>query len=132
MPEKIEDLCDYINTNWKTRTPIHLASYVLWRLNWIHPFTDGNGRTSRATSYAVLCIRLGYALRGTQTIPEQISRDKAPYYRALEASDRADSQGRIDLTELEAYLGALLAKQLLGVHEQATKAAEGGQTEDDQ
>jgi Fic family protein len=120
VPEKVEDLCDYVNTNWRTRTPIHLASYVLWRLNWIHPFTDGNGRTSRAISYAVLCIRLGYTLPGANTIPEQISRDKLPYYRALETADCADSEGQLDISELEKYLAALLANQLLGVHEQAT------------
>ena len=22
---------------WSDRTPIHLSSYVMWRLNWIHP-----------------------------------------------------------------------------------------------
>ena len=30
------------NDNWDDSTPVHLASYVMWRLNWIHPFTDGN------------------------------------------------------------------------------------------
>jgi hypothetical protein len=32
-------------------TAIHLAAYLMWRLNWIHPFADGNGRTARMTSY---------------------------------------------------------------------------------
>lgn len=58
VPEKIEEMCDYVNDNWE-KSPIHLASYLLWRLNWIHPFVDGNGRTARALSYLVLCIRLG-------------------------------------------------------------------------
>src|SRR5882724_774243 len=39
VPQHIEELCDYINENWKTKTPIHFAAYTLWRLNWIHPFT---------------------------------------------------------------------------------------------
>ncbi|MEX1365172.1 MAG: Fic family protein [Nannocystaceae bacterium] len=25
--------------------------YTLWRLNWIHPFVEGNGRTARAACY---------------------------------------------------------------------------------
>ncbi|HZP23103.1 MAG TPA: Fic family protein [Terriglobales bacterium] len=78
VPEKVEELCDYVNENWKSKPPIHLAAYCLWRLNWIHPFTDGNGRTSRALSYLVLCLRLGYRLPGTNTIPDQISRTKSP------------------------------------------------------
>jgi len=83
VPEEIEYLCDYVNDNWNATTPIHLAAYVLWKLNWIHPFTDGNGRTSRAASYLVLCLRTGYLLPGKQTIPDQIADDKTPYYKAL-------------------------------------------------
>jgi len=46
VPELVEDMCDYVIANWQIKSAIHLASYVMWRLNWIHPFTDGNGRTS--------------------------------------------------------------------------------------
>jgi Fic family protein len=81
----VEDLCDYVNGQWTTRTALHLAAYVMWRLNWIHPFTDGNGRTSRAASYLVLCLRLGYLLPGRRTIPDQIAEDRTRYYKALEA-----------------------------------------------
>ena len=56
VPEKIEEMCDYVNENWGKASPLHLAAYVLWRLNWVHPFTDGNGRTARACSYLVLCL----------------------------------------------------------------------------
>jgi hypothetical protein len=31
--------------------PTELAAYGLWRLNWIHPFVEGNGRTARAVCY---------------------------------------------------------------------------------
>ncbi|MBL8221394.1 MAG: Fic family protein, partial [Bryobacterales bacterium] len=31
---------------------------VMWRLNWIHPFFGGNGRTARSASYLVLCASL--------------------------------------------------------------------------
>src|SRR5712672_448188 len=50
VPELIEDMCDYVNDRWDESTPLHLAAYLMWRLNWIHPFADGNGRTSRITS----------------------------------------------------------------------------------
>src|SRR5437763_12836601 len=72
VPSRLEELCDYITDNW-AKPPIHLTAYVLWRLNWIHPFTDGNGRTARAVAYLVLCVRLGYRLPGTKTIPELIA-----------------------------------------------------------
>jgi Fic family protein len=118
----VEELCDYVNESWNRAgvTAIHLGAYVLWRLNWIHPFTDGNGRTSRAASYLVLCLKLGYRLPGTKTIPDQISIDKTPYYKALEAADKAWHSGTLDLSAMEGLLSELLARQLYGVHQDAT------------
>jgi hypothetical protein len=70
VPELVEDMCDYVNEHWETSTPIHLAAYLMRRLNWIHPFADGNGRTSRIISYVVLSIRAGSILPGAPTIPD--------------------------------------------------------------
>jgi Fic family protein len=56
-------MCDYVNDQWSVRTALHLAAYVMWRLNWIHPFTDGNGRTSRISSYVILTIKAGSFFR---------------------------------------------------------------------
>jgi Fic family protein len=120
VPEKIEELCDYLNEHMADRTPIHLAAYVMWRLNWIHPFSDGNGRTSRIFSYVVLCIRLGFVLRGPKTVPDQIVANRKPYFDALEAADRAWKNGSIDVSEMERLLERLLAVQLTSVFDQAT------------
>jgi Fic family protein len=116
IPERIEDLCDYINEKWTEKSPVHLASYVMWRLNWIHPFTDGNGRTSRAASYLILCLRLGYLLPGKRTIPDQIAENKTPYYKALEAADLAWADGKINLSAMKDLLKSMLAEQLIAVH----------------
>ena len=113
VAELVEDMCDYVNENWHSKTAAHLASYVMWRLNWIHPFADGNGRTSRALSYMILCIRSGHLLPGAKTIPEQISQNKKPYYEALEAADETLREtGEVDVSRLEALLSAALAAQL--------------------
>jgi Fic family protein len=58
VADEVTDMCEYVNANWSTKSALHLAAYVLWRLNWIHPYADGNGRTARATSYVVLSIKL--------------------------------------------------------------------------
>ena len=120
VPELIEEMCDYVNDRWLTSSPIHLAAYVLWRLNWIHPFTDGNGRTARACSYLVFCLRLGFPLYGPNSVPAQIAENKQPYYEALEAADRALEEGKIDVSQLEQLLEKLLARQLLDVLRTAT------------
>jgi Fic family protein len=120
VDEFVNDMCAYVNENWTTKTAIHLSAYVLWRLNWIHPFTDGNGRTARTASYVVLCAHLGLRLPGSNTIPDQIAADKGPYYKALEEADEAAVGGRIDVSHLEAHLESLLARQLVRVMEAAT------------
>lgn len=119
VPELVEDMCDYVNENWATATPVHLAAYLMWRLNWIHPFVDGNGRTSRTISYVVLCVRLGFRLPGTKTIPEQIEKDRTAYFRALDEADSAYKRGKIDVSLMEAVIEGLLAKQLTNVYELA-------------
>jgi Fic family protein len=116
VPELVEELCDYVNEYWEKSTPIHLGSYVMWRLNWIHPFADGNGRTSRIASYVVLSIRAGVILPGTPTIPDQIVDNRNPYFDALDAADVAWREGRVDVSKMEDLLGALLAQQLTGFY----------------
>lgn len=120
VPELVEDMCDYINAHWSDCTAIHLAAYALWRINWIHPFVDGNGRTARIVSYIVLCAKIGYKLPGIRTIPEQISVDKAPYYKALESADLHYEGGKINVQTMERLLSEKLANQLLSAHDQAT------------
>ena len=62
-------------------------------------------------------FRLGYALPGHLTIPEQIEAEKTPHYKALEAADNAWAEGRVDLTAMKDLLKSMLAKQLLAVHQ---------------
>jgi Fic family protein len=119
VPERIEEMCDYVNDHWEQSTPIHLAAYTMWRLNWIHPFADGNGRTSRIVSYVVLSVRADAVLPGTPTIPDQIVDNRSPYFEALDAADAAWKEGRVDVSQMEDFLAALLAKQLASFYQAA-------------
>ncbi|RVD14678.1 MAG: cell filamentation protein Fic [Mesorhizobium sp.] len=115
----LTEFCDYINDNWHERTAFYLSAYAMWRLNWIHPFTDGNGRTSRALSYVLLSTKLGYVLPGSPTIPQQIESDNSHYIEALEMADEAARNGKEDISEMEKMIRAMLAKQLVSVIDQA-------------
>jgi Fic family protein len=119
VPGLIDEFCEYINQAWGRESAIHLASYAMWRLNWIHPFFGGNGRTSRAISYLVLCAKLGFPLPGSVTIPDQIVAQRGPYFDALQAADEAYQNGTIDVAQMETLMSELLAAQLLSVHAQA-------------
>lgn len=121
-------MCEYVNGHWSSASAVHLCAFVLWKLNWIHPFADGNGRTARAVSYVVLSIKLDSILPGTPTIPEQIADDKTPYYAALESADTAFKAGQIDVGDLERMLGAMLAKQLLNAAKAASAESNKGES----
>jgi Fic family protein len=121
VPEYVDDLCDYVNENWHA-SAWHLAAYVMWRLNWIHPFQDVNGRTSRALSYLILCIRLGIELPGRKAIPDFIAENKKPYYEALDAADVAAERGEVDVHDMESLLQDCLAEQLASFHGDLTQA----------
>jgi hypothetical protein len=69
-------------------------------------------------------VRLGYNLPGEPTVPQQIadnpkSRDR--YFRALQAADASDRNGRLDVSAMEELVSDCLAAQLLSVHNQAGK-----------
>lgn len=56
VDEYMDQMCEWVNDNFG-RSALELAAYVMWRVNWIHPYSDGNGRTARAASYLITCIR---------------------------------------------------------------------------
>lgn len=119
VPGLVEEMCDWVNDHLND-PPLLLCAYTMWRLNWIHPFEDGNGRTSRAVSYLVLCSVLGDRLPGRKTIPEQIAENKTPYYEALEKADDAWTRGDLDLSAMAGLLEGYLATQLKSVFDQAS------------
>jgi Fic family protein len=101
-----------VQENWFIWSPTEVAAYGLWRLNWIHPFIEGNGRTARATCYYLLCARSGKLLPGRKIIPERIRESREGYEEGLKHADRAWDAGHLDFTKMEEYLAALLTAQL--------------------
>lgn len=59
VPTLVDDFVNEVNRRWETANPVRLASYCLWRLNYIHPFINGNGRTARALCYCALTLSDG-------------------------------------------------------------------------
>lgn len=115
VPAHMTSLCEYLSQNWEARDLVHLSAFVMWRLNWIHPFPNGNGRTARAASYLVLCARHGALLPPKENLIEQIQKNKDPYYALLRrADDIYEAAQSVDhaLAEFEQYMSDLLKKQL--------------------
>jgi Fic family protein len=77
---------------WAKRSDLDsliLSSLVHYEIEFIHPFSDGNGRMGRLWQHRIL--RDAHPLYEFITIEEMIRRKQKQYYGALEASDRAGS-----------------------------------------
>ena len=113
VPELMDQFISLTHENWDVlEHPTLLPAYALWRMNWIHAFIEGNGRTARAACYYLLCMRAGRLLPGKKIVPERIRENRDPYYAALQSADRAWDNGDFDVSELADYLQQLLADQL--------------------
>ncbi len=114
----MDDLVNIVNRNWDSTDAVVLACYVLWKLNHIHPFINGNGRTARATSYFVLCIKSGGLLPGKIILPELITRERPTYIAALKHADESLKNGNLDLAPLHTLVSNLLKEQIDGAAQQ--------------
>ncbi|WP_375395138.1 Fic family protein [uncultured Sphingomonas sp.] len=109
----MDQFISVVHENWDVIDhPTWLPAYALWRMNWIHPFIEGNGRTARAACYYLICMKAGGLLPGRKIVPERIRENREPYYAALQAADRHWEDGDFDVSELAAYLEGLLKAQL--------------------
>lgn len=113
VPRLMDQFVSTVQENWYIWPEYTLASYVLWRLNWVHPFIEGNGRTARAACYYILCVRSGGLPGGKIILPKRIRRNRNPYYEALSEADRAWENSDLDFSKMEAYIARLFDEQVL-------------------
>jgi Fic family protein len=80
IPKLMEDYFVFYEQNAHKLHPVVLAAEMHERLVSIHPFIDGNGRTSRLVMNLIL-LQHGYTLATLKGSPAQ----RTSYYKALEA-----------------------------------------------
>ena len=106
IPEQMKQLTQWLNSEDAQQLhPIHFAAIAHYKLVYIHPFTDGNGRTSRLLMNWIL-MQAGY--------PPVIIRkqDRQLYYNHLDTANKGDVRPFIrfiaDCTEktIDVYLWA--------------------------
>ncbi|MCY4673198.1 MAG: Fic family protein [Bacteroidetes bacterium] len=106
----MDDFVNRINRMWEQTEPFELAALVLWKLNWIHPFVNGNGRTARAACYFVLCLKAGGWLAGKPILPDRLRRDSR-YVPFLIEADNGDIKPLTMLVKDLTYQQLLSAQQ---------------------
>ncbi|UZO81251.1 Fic family protein [Aquimarina sp. ERC-38] len=78
----INDLCNFFNSSPKNFVhPIIKGCIIHFMMGYIHPFTDGNGRTARALFYWYM-LRNGYWLTEYLSISKIIKDTKVQYEKA--------------------------------------------------
>ena len=113
--EEVGPLMDSLVSDLNAKIALDLdptvpAAYALWRINRIHPFENGNGRTARAVCYCILCVLSGGWLPGMAILPETL-RNEPARTQHIEALQRADEG---DLNPLIGLIRAHIAHQIMG------------------
>jgi len=90
VPTLMRNFFRELQAFWPRADGISAAAFSLWRINWIHPFANGNGRTARAFAYACLCIKAEHLLAGRKLIIDVMRNNAVFYKKYLLALKKAD------------------------------------------
>jgi Fic family protein len=110
------DLVDWINRETEIH-PVLVSGIAQFQLVHIHPFLDGNDRTSRLLS--TLCLyRAGYDFKRLFTISEYYDQDRSAFYRSLQSV----RESRMDMTGWLEYFIEGLTTQLAEIKQRGELA----------
>lgn len=117
VPNELRKLLNWLNDTSRSTHPVIVAGLLHFQFVSIHPFSDGNGRTTRALTSLYLGLR-DYDFRGSLVLDSYYSTAKQEYYGALHDSqgNDYDTAAKSDVTRwLEYFTSGFLssAKVLL-------------------
>jgi len=120
VPGLMQDLVAWLSSDSEIH-PVLIAGIAQFELVHIHPFVDGNGRTSRLLS--TLCMyRAGYDFKRLFTISEYYDRDRQAFYQAIQSV----REQNMDLTSWLEFFSRGLATQLQETVERGRRAIRAG------
>lgn len=115
VPPLMTEMVAWLNAPGQVH-PVLVSGVAQFQLVHIHPFLDGNGRTSRLLS--TLCLyRAGYDFKRLFTISEYYDRDRAAFYAAIQGV----RDSGMDLTGWLEYFVDGLATQLAEVRQRGER-----------
>jgi len=120
LPALMVEMTSWLNHPGQVH-PVLVSGVAQFQLVHIHPFLDGNGRTSRLLS--TLCLyRAGYDFKRLFTISEYYDRDRPAFYAAIQGV----RESGMDMTGWLEYFAESLSTQLQEASERGKKAMESG------
>jgi len=116
VPIMMAALVDWLNREQEVH-PVLVSGISQYQFVHVHPFLDGNGRTSRLLS--TLCLyRAGYDFKRLFTISEYYDRNRPSFYRAIQSV----RESGMDMTGWLEYFVEGLTTQLAEVRERGELA----------
>lgn len=107
----MSEMVKWLNDDLKIH-PVLISGIAQFQLVHIHPFLDGNGRTSRLLS--TLCLyNAGYDFKRLFTISEYYDRDRPTFYKMIQSV----RENGMDMTDWLDYFITGLETQMIEVKE---------------
>ena len=107
VPDLMRELIEYMDAETDSRDELLKIALSHHRFVWIHPFGNGNGRTVRLVTYAMLCKK-GYIEPNALRLfnPTAVfAGDRHKYYGMLELADSNTDEGLLAWSEY--FLGGI-------------------------
>lgn len=122
VPYLIEDFISWLNSkNGRETHPVVRAAVAHYAIASIHPFVEGNGRTSRAFATLLLFVE-EYDIKRLFSLEEYFDKDAEAYYSTLiQTSNQSRELSDRDLTRWVEYFTQGLAIELSRVKEKVRK-----------
>lgn len=95
VPSYMQELVEFINREDPPKYGLMKVALAHHRFGWIHPFGNGNGRTVRLLTYALL-IKYGFNVKdgGRVLNPTAVfCNDRERYYQMLSEADKGTADG---------------------------------------
>ncbi len=131
VPGLVDDFFEWFNSSEVNEKldPVIEAGITHYELVRIHPFVDGNGRTTRVMAALVL-YRRGFDVKRFFALDDYYDHDRRAYYAALNSID----QKTLDITDwLEYFTGGVavsieaVKKKIIGISKNIKVLKERGQ-----
>ena len=111
VPIMMSELVKWLNDDFGIH-PVLVSGIAQFQLVHIHPFLDGNGRTSRLLS--TLCLyKAGYDFKRLFSISEYYDRDRTTFYKSIQSV----RENNMDMTVWLDYFVTGLETQMVEVRE---------------
>jgi Fic family protein len=111
-PKEMQELCDWTKTELEKEElhPLLIIANFLFEFLAIHPFEDGNGRSSRLLTN-FLMLKTGYAFTPYISHEKIVESNKVEYYKALNTTQQSWKTNKEDVSPWVLFFLEIVKKQ---------------------